>query len=266
MLDLPKVSLITPSFNQGKFIERTICSVLEQTYSNIEYIIIDGGSTDETVSILKKYSAKLAYWVSEKDNGQAHALNKGLQRCTGEIVAYINSDDYYNQNAIASIVNFFKTYPDAYAVAGYCTIIWQLSEEEINVRTDKVGDISFKRLLRYWEPDFCPPQPSIFFTREIVETLGFFDEGLKYTMDLDYWIRISMKHKIHTLRKNLSNYLIHPDSKSGFGDGFEKFLPERKRLSEKYRDQLGMFELLKYYKSYYVYPVKMAIKRSYFLR
>ena len=91
----PRISIVTPSFNQGQFIEETIRSILLQGYPNLEYIIIDGGSTDESVEIIKKYEPWLTYWVSEKDRGQAHAINKGLERCTGEILAYINSDDYY---------------------------------------------------------------------------------------------------------------------------------------------------------------------------
>jgi glycosyltransferase involved in cell wall biosynthesis len=262
----PKISIITPSFNQGKFIEKTILSVLNQHYPNTEYIIIDGGSTDETVDIIKSYADKITYWVSEKDNGQSHALNKGLTKCTGDIIAYINSDDYYNPEAFGKVVDFFRQNPHANAVCGYCTRIFYPSEEEVEIFTDKVGDITFKRMLRYWNPAFCPPQPSVFFTRRIFEKVGYFDEALHYTMDLDYWLRISQTEKIHTLKKNLSSYLIHADSKGGSTGGFAKFVPEYRMLSLKYKKYLSLLDQVKYYYSYYSYPIKMAIKNSSLLK
>jgi glycosyltransferase involved in cell wall biosynthesis len=263
--EFPKVSIITPSYNQSAYIERTIRSVIDQSYKNIEYIIIDGGSTDGTVDIIKNYEDRFSCWVSEPDQGQAHALNKGLKKCTGEIIAYINSDDYYNPGAIESVVNFFRSNGDACAVCGYCTVIWETNPEEIKLDTDTVGDITFKRLLRYWNPKFCPPQSSLFFLRQVVDAVGYFDERLHYTMDLDYWIRISRRNKIHLLKKNLSNYLIHPDSKSGSAGGFDKFLPERKQLSNKYKRELSFLDLIKHYKDYVLFPLKRRIRESYWL-
>src|SRR5882757_342896 len=108
----PRISIITPSYNQAAYIEQTICSVLGQGYSNLEYIIIDGGSTDGSVDIIRKYENRLAYWVSEKDRGQTHAINKGLERATGEIIGYLNSDDYYLDGALAGIADVFGRHPD----------------------------------------------------------------------------------------------------------------------------------------------------------
>ena len=103
----PKISIVTPSFNQGQFIEETIRSVLDQDYPNLEYLVIDGGSTDQTIDIIRKYETQLSYWESEKDRGQVHAINKGLARATGDIFAYINSDDIYLPGTFATVAKYF---------------------------------------------------------------------------------------------------------------------------------------------------------------
>src|SRR5689334_13760988 len=105
---LPKLSIITPSFNQGQFIEETLSSVLSQRYPNLEYIVIDGGSEDDSASIIRRHESQLAYWISEPDRGQVHAINKGLEKCTGDIVAFINSDDLYLPGAFSAVIKYFS--------------------------------------------------------------------------------------------------------------------------------------------------------------
>ena len=114
----PKISIVTPSFNQAEFIEETILSVLNQKYPNLEYIIIDGGSSDGTIDIIKKYEDKIAYWISEKDDGQSYAINKGLQRSTGEIISWLNSDDIFSNNALYTIASAFKKFQSPLIVGG----------------------------------------------------------------------------------------------------------------------------------------------------
>src|SRR5690242_3711403 len=125
MSDLPKISIITPSFNQAAYIEQTIKSVLDQDYPNLEYIVIDGGSSDGSVEIIRKYENRIAFWVSEPDNGQAHAINKGLARATGDIIAYLNSDDYYLQGALKQVADLSNRRSDLDLLHGRCRVVDQ---------------------------------------------------------------------------------------------------------------------------------------------
>ena len=118
-ISYPKISIVTPSFNQGKYIEQTILSVINQNYPNLEYIIIDGGSTDETVNIIKKYEPWITYWVSEPDRGQSHAINKGIEKCTGHIFNWLNSDDWYEPNTLFDVASGFNSDKSIQFVSGY---------------------------------------------------------------------------------------------------------------------------------------------------
>src|SRR6266576_1298377 len=124
----PKISIVTPSFNQGRFLEETILSVLNQNYPNLEYIIIDGGSTDETVDVIRRYEDRLAYWVSEKDRGQVHAINKGIEKTTGDLFGFINSDDLYLPGTFSAVAEYFESHPQAEWVCGD-TIMFEAGRE-----------------------------------------------------------------------------------------------------------------------------------------
>lgn len=242
----PKITIITPSFNQGQFIEKTILSVLDQKYPNLEYIIIDGGSTDNTIDIIKQYEKYFTFWISEKDNGQSHALNKGFAKATGDIVGWINSDDHYENNTFEIVrKSFFNT--SISVIAGNCRMIYDQAPEKDFI--DRPGEITFQRLTRYWEPFFCPPQPSIFFRKQVITKVGYIDESLIYGLDLDLWLRISKKFEFHYINELLSNYLIHDTSKSGTGNGFEKFIPEWKKVVSKHIANASFFEKIKYWRA-----------------
>lgn len=190
ILELPRISIITPSYNQGNFIEETIQSVLSQNYPNLEYIIIDGGSTDNTVEIIKKYESKITYWVSERDRGQTHAINKGLARATGDIIAYLNSDDYYLPDTLFKVANYFRQHPETDLLHGRCRYV--------NEQNEKIGEqfgsiTQFEEIVDLWgvwwrKQQFV--QPEVFWSRRISDRIGAFNESLYYVMDYEYWCRI----------------------------------------------------------------------------
>ncbi len=186
----PRISIVTPSYNQGQFIEETIRSVLLQGYPNLEYIIMDGGSTDNTVEIIRKYERHLAHWVSEKDRGQSHAINKGMARATGQIQAYLNSDDTYLQGAFARVADHAAKQPEADLIHGRCRI----SDETGRKVGERVGSIAtFDEIVDLWDVwwkqrNFV--QPEVFWTSRVASKVGPFREDLYWVMDFDYWLRI----------------------------------------------------------------------------
>ncbi|MEW6654845.1 MAG: glycosyltransferase family 2 protein, partial [Bacteroidota bacterium] len=202
---LPKISIITPTLNQAEFIEKTILSVLNQNYPDLEYLVFDGCSNDGTQEILKKYSKDIK-WRSEPDQGQSSAINKGLRICSGEIIGFINSDDQYEPSALLKVGNFFASHPEAMWVTGKCKIINEYEKEVFSF-------VSFYKhiLLRFHHPSLLGvvnyiPQPSTFWRREVLETVGFFDESLRYVMDYDYWFRLSQRYRLYFINEYLSKF------------------------------------------------------------
>lgn len=204
----PRVSIVTPSYNQGEFIEETIRSVLLQGYPNLEYMLIDGGSTDGSVEIIRKYEPWLAYWVSEPDRGQSHAINKGLQRSAGEILAWLNSDDTYVPGAVARAAGYLQDHPDVGLVYGDCHMVNQL-EGTRKTWLAKEFDLAALVLGRRGIP-----QPTVFWRREVSDTVGWLDEDLHYTMDLEYWIRVGRRFKIAPNRGVVATFIMHDRSKT----------------------------------------------------
>ncbi len=225
-----KISVITPSFNQGKYIEQTIKSVLSQNYPNFEHIIIDGGSTDGTIEILKKYPH--LQWISEKDRGQSEALNKGLRKTQGEIIAWINSDDYYPNETFHHVVKAFKLKPDAKIILGDCLFIYEGSKKTLKVVN---RDLEFEDIIRYWHEWIPPTQPSVFFKSELLKEFGDFDETLQFAMEYDFWLRISRKYKFWHVPIILSIYRFHSKSKSGIGQDWSPFYEEWHTIYKRYK-------------------------------
>lgn len=244
----PKISIVTPSYNQGKFLEKTILSVIEQGYPNLEYIIIDGGSTDNSVDIIKKYEQHLTYWVSEKDNGQSEAINKGLSRCTGDIIAWLNSDDYYEPTTFEKVIAAFNESEDNLIVYGDCRILEV--NENIEVTKEYIivpKQISYWTLLKYWEGAFLPPQPSIFWKKSVQDKTNLLSEKLNFGMDLEFWLQLSKHAKFVKINSVLSNYAIHINSKSGSDNGFVKFIPEWKKIINEYVKKESFTFKIRYY-------------------
>ncbi|MGB1217900.1 MAG: glycosyltransferase family 2 protein, partial [Saprospiraceae bacterium] len=206
--EYPKISIVTPSYNQGQFIEETIRGVLLQNYPNLEYIVIDGGSTDETVEIIKKYEPWLTYWVSEKDRGQSHAINKGIEKCTGEINSWINSDDFYEKEAFHNLVNSFDTNHHLYIGIGHKIDV------EKNIRyTPKLENIGYEYFVQWMDGNNFM-QPAAFFTKAAISKVGGLNEKYNYCMDVDLWLRISREFKIKKIDKTLAYAYIHEDAKT----------------------------------------------------
>ena len=228
----PKISIITPSYNQGKFIEETITSVLGQGYPNLEYIIIDGGSTDETIEVIKKYADKLKYWVSEKDNGQSHAINKGFALATGDIIGWLNSDDMYLPGALAHVASRLDTGARELCF-GNCLHFRQGTSAVVSWGSDVVQNAQ-----RYGLENFdYIIQPSSFWTRITWEAVGSLSESLTYTFDWEWFLRArQLEVKFLALPKCLSMYRIHDEHKTGVGGTRrqEEILSLYRQYSERY--------------------------------
>lgn len=204
----PRISIVTPSYNQGQFIEETIRSVLLQGYPNLEYTIIDGGSKDGSVEIIRKYEPWLAYWVSEKDRGQSHAINKGFRIATGTIFAWINSDDQYKPNVFKKVAYQFSRNPEIALLYSKTEVIDELSTSPKIV----IGnDYCLEKMLVIGNQI---PQPSAFFTAQIFNSVGGLNEKYGFSMDYDLWLKIGLLRKVQFLDDVWSRFRLHINSKS----------------------------------------------------
>lgn len=204
---LPTVSIVTPSYNQGKYLAETIESVLSQGYPNIEYMVFDGGSTDNSVDILESYSDKIK-WVSEKDNGQTHAINKGFEKATGDIRAYLNSDDILKSDAVQKVVDYFLHHPDCDMVYGRAEYIDEGGRVNGMYNT---ADYSFDNLMAYC----CICQPAAFWRTETALRIGPFNEKLSFAMDYEYWLRMARAScRIEHIPEVLAASRLHAEAKT----------------------------------------------------
>ena len=209
---LPKISVITPTFNQGAFIEKTINSVLSKNYPNLEFIIIDGGSTDNTVEIIKKYENHLTYWVSEPDRGQSHAINKGMAIATGEILTWLNSDDWYLPDTLQRFAELFQQNPDVGMIVGAGSMV-DLTGNRVNYIKPN-SDINLNSLYQWLSGgDFL--QPSSAYSRKAWELGGPIDESIHIALDVDLWLRMAKQGvKFLSINELFSEALIHPNAKT----------------------------------------------------
>jgi glycosyltransferase involved in cell wall biosynthesis len=227
-MELPKISIVTPSFNQGQFLEETILSVLNQNYQNLEYIIIDGSSSDNSVEIIRRYENRLAFWVSEPDEGQTDAINKGLQRATGEIVTYMNSDDVYLPGALIAIGRYFAEHSECRWLCGTSLTFGLPDESPGFMDVPPLDNIAARLLVNTFLPT-----PSMFWRRDAFEQFGLFEQDMHYCFDLEHWMRMLVGGVVyHRFDRPLSAFRLHPASKTvSTRDGFVK---EERRIREKY--------------------------------
>ena len=206
----PKISIVTPSYNQGQYIEETIRSVLLQGYPNLEYIIIDGGSTDGSVEIIKKYEPWLAYWESEKDMGQSHAINKGWRRSSGDLLAWINSDDFLVKNALHKVALKFQNCNNESLgfIHGKAQII-SASGEPLY---DRGAPFDLLNTLRSSHQSVA--QSSAYFSAEVVRKIDYLDESLHMSMDFDLYVRIAKNYQPYFIQETLSFFRMTESSKT----------------------------------------------------
>jgi GT2 family glycosyltransferase len=201
------VSIVTPSFNQASYLEQTIQSVLSQDYPSVEYIVIDGASTDGSVEIIKRYSSRLAYWVSEKDNGQSDAINKGFARASGDIVAWLNSDDYYLPGAIKAAVHAFEENPDVVLIYGNMLAV---DEHGQTFNTLKYKQLSLEDLLCFQ----IIGQPAVFMRRSALQKTGGLNASFHFLLDHLLWIQLAQHGPILHIEQTWATARYHAEAKN----------------------------------------------------
>lgn len=225
MISNPLVSIVTPSYNQDRFLEETILSVLNQDYQNLEYIIVDGGSTDNSLDIINKYKDRLAWWVSEPDEGQTDAINKGFSQANGKILAWLNSDDTYQPQAVSQAAAFLSAHTKTGMVYGDANLI---NESGKNIGKFPARQTDYKRLKRGY---VHIPQQASFFRSDIWEQVGPLDPTFYFAMDYDLWVRIARISPIQYHPNTWANFRLHGTGKSVAED--DRCWPEMVRVHQR---------------------------------
>lgn len=252
----PRISIVTPSYNQARYLEGTIRSVLLQGYPNLEYIVIDGGSTDGSVAIIQKYARWLAAWVSEADAGQSDAINKGLALATGDIVAWLNSDDLYLPHTFSLVAK--KMWSNGRCrhevVYGDCRI---LDTNGAFVKRWHAKPVSYRRLLTYWRGNFAVPQQTVFVAGRAREEMRC-DPSLHFAMDWELYLRLSRRYTFTYIPKELAAFRLHAGAKSAGGE--QAFREEQRRVCERFWQ--SPLEKRQYAAEYRLFPLFALLARG----
>jgi glycosyltransferase involved in cell wall biosynthesis len=256
----PLVSIITPSYNQARFLERTIESVLSQDYPNFEYIIVDGGSTDDSLEIIKKYANQLTWWISEPDQGQTDAINKGFSHTRGEILAWLNSDDCYQPRAISQAVEALLAHPDAALVYGDANlideqgqIIGRFPSRQTNLQNILRGSVHI-------------PQQTAFFWSRFWRQVGPLDPSFQFAMDYDLWVRLAKLAPLIYIPRLWANFRLHGQGKSVIMD--DRCYPEMIRVYQRERGKKISLLVIRWHLRRILYawiPIRLRIKLRNFI-
>src|SRR5262249_42926571 len=231
---LPVVSVVIPSLNQAGYLTQALDSVCGEGYPRLEIIVIDGGSTDGTVEILDRYSDRLTYWVSEPDGGPAQAINKGLARAKGEVVAWLSSDDAYVPGALWEAARLFAASPDLDLVYGNALYVDEhnrpyLADHGSHRTSLYYGKMQPAEVIpMYWSYTHAVPQPTVFFRRRLLDSCGYLNETYQYIFDFELFYRFIQKAKVYKLERTQAYYRVHSDSRTS---GWNRFLVELYRFS-----------------------------------
>lgn len=206
----PAITIVTPSYNQGEFIEETIRSVLLQGYPCLEYMVMDGGSTDESLTTIGRYAHWIAFWTSEPDRGQAHAINKGLSRATGAVLAWLNSDDLYLPNALAAVGQAHARWPDCVLFGD----VQNFTNGQARMELIRQHDVTFENLVQWWDGRCAWHQPGIFVPSTLLASAGGLDERLSFAFDRDWLCRLTQHAGVAYLDSPVARFRIHPAAKT----------------------------------------------------
>jgi len=237
---LPRISIVTPSYNQGQFLEEAIRSVLLQGYPNLEYHILDGGSSDESVTIIRRYAPWLTSWVSEPDGGQSAALNRGIARADGQLVGWLNSDDLLLPGALLRVGAYVAANPGCSFLTGDGSFV---SPDRAAVEFQKQAAPYTLRDLLFYHCDRYLPQPAVFFARAAFAQVGGLDGQLHYAMDVDLWLRLRAVHTLHYIPATLAQLRRHADAKTWRDN--ERAMSEAQAVIGRHLGRLGLADRLR---------------------
>lgn len=224
---IPRISVVIPSLDQGRFVEETVCSILDQRWPDLELIIIDGGSTDETLDITRKYDSAIAYRVSESDGGQADAINKGLRKATGDIVTWFSADDIYADGIFAAVAEAWRRNPGAIYAAPVANFYGRGREKLIRPR-----GLSVENVVQYWKRRSLWHDPGLFWSRAVIDAAGELDVSLRYAFDYDYLVRALQHATVAYVDHVAAGFRLHRQSKTI--SQTEQMMAETAAVSQRY--------------------------------